>query len=172
MSLEILGMPIPDELTEVLVRAALAAIYLVLLIMFSKWQSLNMEKDYLIAFARAFIQLMLIALILDVLFELGNILLLFAVLVIMSLLAAYSSYQQFPQYPGIFRIQVGSDPHGHIAPGDSRYRSRRPDRLYAGCWKFWRTRFAGWQFLRATDIDSFSDRWIFQFAYGRCHLHR
>ncbi|MHA1169757.1 MAG: ABC transporter permease, partial [Candidatus Hodarchaeales archaeon] len=71
----------------------------------SRWQSLNMEKMLLLSFTRGFVQLVLVASILVMVFSLEDLFLIFVVLIIMSLLAAHSSSQRFPKLPNILFIQ-------------------------------------------------------------------
>ncbi|MFW9997144.1 MAG: ABC transporter permease [Candidatus Odinarchaeota archaeon] len=104
---ELFGIP-TAELVEMFLRILLATIFLVFLILVSKWQKMGMGRAYIISFTRGFIQLILVAFILEIIFDLEELTLLIIALVVMSLLAAQSSAQQFPGYPNVLIIQAMS----------------------------------------------------------------
>ncbi|MHA2294398.1 MAG: ABC transporter permease [Candidatus Hodarchaeales archaeon] len=108
MVLEIFGTLIPAEIEDMLSRILLAFIFLIFLVLISRWQALRMGRSYIIAFTRGFIQLILVAFILEIIFDLEELVLLLIALVVMSLLAAQSSAQRFPDYPNILIIQAMS----------------------------------------------------------------
>ncbi len=80
-------LPVMNELTRVL--AALTLVLLAALI--SRWQSLDLEKQMLVAVVRAFIQLTLIGYALTYIFDVDSPLMILLILSVMTLIAGYTS---------------------------------------------------------------------------------
>lgn len=80
-------LPVMNELTRVL--AALTLVFLAALI--SRWQSLDLEKQMLVAVLRAFIQLTLIGYALTYIFDMDNPLAIVAIISVMITIAGYTS---------------------------------------------------------------------------------
>jgi len=80
-------LPVMNELTRVL--ASLTLVLLAALI--SRWQSLDLEKQMLVAVVRAFIQLTLIGFALTYIFDANNPLLILLILSVMTLIAGHTS---------------------------------------------------------------------------------
>lgn len=80
-------LPVMNELTRVL--AALTLVFLAALI--SRWQSLDLEKQMLVAVLRAFIQLTLIGYALTYIFDMNNPLAIIGIMSIMITIAGYTS---------------------------------------------------------------------------------
>ena len=80
-------LPVMNELTRVL--ASLTLVLLAALI--SRWQSLDLEKQMLVAVIRAFIQLTLIGYALTYIFDVNNPLVVLLIIGVMTLIAGYTS---------------------------------------------------------------------------------
>ena len=80
-------LPVMNELTRVL--ASLTLVLLAALI--SRWQSLDLEKQMLVAVVRAFIQLTLIGYALTYIFDVDNPLVVLLIISIMTLIAGHTS---------------------------------------------------------------------------------
>ncbi len=80
-------LPVMNELTRVL--ASLTLVLLAALI--SRWQSLDLEKQMLVAVVRAFIQLTLIGYALTYIFDVDNPLVVILIISVMTLIAGYTS---------------------------------------------------------------------------------
>lgn len=80
-------LPMMSELTRVL--AALTLVFLAALI--SRWQSLDLEKQMLVAVLRAFIQLTLIGYALTYIFDMNNPLAIVGIMSVMIAIAGYTS---------------------------------------------------------------------------------
>jgi putative ABC transport system permease protein len=80
-------LPVMNELTRVL--ASLILVLLAALI--SRWQSLDLEKQMLVAVVRAFIQLTLIGFALTYIFDVDSPLMILLILSVMTLIAGYTS---------------------------------------------------------------------------------
>jgi putative ABC transport system permease protein len=90
---------------NILVRIALSAVLLIVILALSFWQNINMEKMFIWSFFRGFIQIILLGSILELVFELDKIWLLIIVLLIMCLFAAFTTSRKYP-YPKIFPIML------------------------------------------------------------------
>ncbi len=87
------------------IRIGLSAIFLLILVALSFWQRTNLETKLLWSFFRGMIQVILFGLILDALFALEKIWVLYLVLLFMCLFAAFTNYQSYP-YPKVFLINL------------------------------------------------------------------
>ena len=90
--------------TDTVVRITVSVILLVMIVFLSYWQNVNLEKKFLINFARGLIQIVIMASFLLLLFEIENIFLLFGYLVFMCLFAALTAKGKF-KVANIFKIQ-------------------------------------------------------------------
>ena len=88
-------LPVMNELTRVL--ASLTLVLLAALI--SRWQSLDLEKQMLVAVVRAFIQLTLIGYALTYIFDVDNPLVVILIISVMTLIAGYTSGQRAAGVP-------------------------------------------------------------------------
>ncbi|MFN2223656.1 MAG: iron export ABC transporter permease subunit FetB [Chloroflexota bacterium] len=102
-------LPIMNELTRVL--ASLALVLLAALI--SRWQSLDLEKQMLVAVIRAFIQLSLIGYALTYIFDVNNPLLILLIISVMTLIAGHTSGRRAAGVPharpvALLSISIGA----------------------------------------------------------------
>jgi len=102
-------LPIMNELTRVL--ASLALVLLAALV--SRWQSLDLEKQMLLAVIRAFIQLTLIGYALTYIFDVNNPLLILLIISVMTLIAGHTSGQRAAGVPharpvALLSISIGA----------------------------------------------------------------
>ena len=97
-------LPVMTELTRIL--AALILVFLAALI--SRWQSLDLEKQMLVAVVRAFIQLTLIGYALTYIFEVDNPLVVLLIISIMVTIAGYTSGKRAVGVPNAHRVALAS----------------------------------------------------------------
>ncbi|NHJ49260.1 MAG: ABC transporter permease [Asgard group archaeon] len=90
---------------DIWIRLGLSAIFLVLLLILSFWQRTNLEGKLLWSFLRGIIQVIIFGLVLGVLFALEKMWVLYLVLLVMCLFAAFTNYQSYP-YPRVFLISL------------------------------------------------------------------
>ncbi|NHK31798.1 MAG: ABC transporter permease [Asgard group archaeon] len=87
------------------IRLGLSAIFLIILVILSLWQRTNLEGKLLWSFLRGMIQVIIFGLILNALFALEKMWVLYLVLLLMCLFAAFTNYQSYP-YPRVFLISL------------------------------------------------------------------
>jgi len=97
-------LPVMTELTRVL--ASLTLVILAALI--SRWQSLDLEKQMLVAVVRAFIQLTLIGYALTYIFDVDNPLVVLLIISIMILIAGYTSGKRAEGVPHARPVALAS----------------------------------------------------------------
>ena len=97
-------LPVMTELTRIL--AALVLVFLAALI--SRWQSLDLEKQMLVAVVRSFIQLTLIGYALTYIFEVDNPLVVLLIISIMVMIAGYTSGKRAIGVPNAHRVALAS----------------------------------------------------------------
>lgn len=97
-------LPIMNELTRVL--ASLALVLLAMLI--SRWQSLDLEKQMLTAVVRAFIQLTLIGYALTYIFDIDDPLAVLFIIGVMTLIAGYTSGKRAEGMPHARLVALSS----------------------------------------------------------------
>ena len=97
-------LPVMTELTRIL--AALVLVFLAALI--SRWQSLDLEKQMLVAVVRSFIQLTLIGYALTYIFEVDNPLVVLLIISIMVMIAGYTSGKRAVGVPNAHRVALAS----------------------------------------------------------------
>lgn len=73
---------------------------IVIVIVLSVWQRLKIEKDIAVGSVRAFIQLIAIGYVLEYIFDLDKIYYTILVILVMSLVGAYTSYSRSKKLPG------------------------------------------------------------------------
>ncbi len=100
-----MSIPTETEIMEMLFRILFSILLLTLIVLLAYWQEINLEKTFIWSFARGFIQILLMASILIIIFELRDLLILFGVLILMCVFAAYTAKNRFP-YPNIFRLEL------------------------------------------------------------------
>lgn len=88
---------------EDLVRLAVASLLVVFIIILTKYWKLAIESELAIATIRAFLQLMVLALILDVIFDLKDVIWVVIILAGMMLVASYTSARRSLDIAGSFR---------------------------------------------------------------------
>lgn len=97
-------LPVMTELTRIL--AALILVFLAALI--SRWQSLDLEKQMMVAVMRSFIQLTLIGYALTYIFEVDNPLVVLLIISIMVTIAGYTSGKRAVGVPNGHRVALAS----------------------------------------------------------------
>ena len=97
-------LPIMNEMTRVL--ASLVLVLLAMLI--SRWQSLDLEKQMLMAVVRAFIQLTLIGYALTYIFDIDSPLAVLFIISVMTLIAGYTSGKRAEGMPHARLVALGS----------------------------------------------------------------
>lgn len=80
-------LPVMNELTRVLASLTLV----ILAVLISRWQSLDLEKQMVVAVVRAFVQLTLIGYALTYIFDVDNLLAVLLIISVMTLIAGYTS---------------------------------------------------------------------------------
>lgn len=92
---------------DIVSRIIVSAVLLAILIGLSYWQRIELEKIFLFSFIRGLIQIVLMAFILVIIFELRNIVVLFSVLLLMCYFAAYTAKQRYHYGTiNIFKIEM------------------------------------------------------------------
>ncbi|MFW9903740.1 MAG: ABC transporter permease [Candidatus Thorarchaeota archaeon] len=99
-----MSLPTETEILEMLVRIAFSILLLTLIVVLAYWQKLYLERVFIWSFARGFVQILLMASILIIIFELRDIIILYGVLLFMCIFAAYTAKNRFP-YPNIFKLE-------------------------------------------------------------------
>lgn len=99
---------IPGDIisAEMLKRIITSIVLLLALLGLSYWQRLRMEKLFLISFTRGLIQIILMASVLIIIFQLENLWILYAILLFMCVFAAFTAKRRFPLYPNLFRLEL------------------------------------------------------------------
>lgn len=80
----------------------------------SYWQKIKLERIFIWSFVRGFIQILLMASILIIIFELEELLILYGVLIFMCVFAAYTVKNRFP-YTNIFKLELIAITSGSIS---------------------------------------------------------
>jgi len=101
------------EILDAIPRYITALGLLAVLLLVSKWKGIGAEKKLVIGTIRGTIQIILMALILVVIFELRDMLVIFGLLTIMSIFAAHTASTNLDKIPGVFvatlpGIMIGS----------------------------------------------------------------
>jgi putative ABC transport system permease protein len=89
---------------EDLVRLAIASILILVVMILTRYRRLGIESDLLVATVRAFVQLMILALFLDLIFDLESAFWMVAILVGMMTIASYTSTKRAMEIPQAFRV--------------------------------------------------------------------
>ncbi|MFX0123962.1 MAG: ABC transporter permease [Candidatus Hodarchaeota archaeon] len=98
-------LPTETEILEMIFRILFSIFLLTLIVLLAYWQKINLERVFIWSFTRGFVQILLMAAILIVIFELRDITILFGVLLFMCVFAAYTAKNRFP-YPNIFKLEL------------------------------------------------------------------
>lgn len=91
-----------------LLRVLLAAVFILIAIVVSRWQSADLERDLLIAAVRSFIQLIVIGYLLELIFAQNNPVFTILILLVMITIAGRTSGGRVKLLPGARRIAVTS----------------------------------------------------------------
>ncbi len=94
-----------ELLHDTITRVVLSLFLLVLILILSKWQRLGMEKSFIISFTRGLIQIVLLALILVIIFNIQNAIILYLYLVFMCVFAAFTTSRTH-KYTNIFQQEL------------------------------------------------------------------
>lgn len=100
-----MSVPTETEIFEMLLRIVFSILLLTLIVLLAYWQKVNLEKAFIWSFTRGFVQILLMASILLIIFELKNLLILYGVLLFMCVFAAFTAKNRFP-YPNIFKLEL------------------------------------------------------------------
>jgi putative ABC transport system permease protein len=100
-----LSLPTETEILEMIVRIAFSILLLTLIVILAYWQKVNLERAFIWSFTRGFVQILIMASILMIIFELRDIIILYGVLLFMCVFAAYTAKNRFP-YPNIFKLEL------------------------------------------------------------------
>ncbi|TFG13815.1 iron export ABC transporter permease subunit FetB [Candidatus Thorarchaeota archaeon] len=102
-SFDIFGIPITisEQLIQGLQAYAMAMVLLVVLIFITRWQGLDVTDKLLIGTLRGTIQIVIVASVLLAIFDIKNILLIYAMLVFMCLSAAYTARNNLDEIDGV-----------------------------------------------------------------------
>ncbi|MFX0184955.1 MAG: ABC transporter permease [Candidatus Hodarchaeota archaeon] len=100
-----MSLPTETEIFEMLFRIIISVLLLTLIVLLSYWQKIKMEKIFIWSFTRGFVQILLMASALIIIFELRDMLILYGVLLFMCVFAAYTAKNRFP-YPNIFKLEL------------------------------------------------------------------
>ncbi|MFX1286677.1 MAG: ABC transporter permease [Promethearchaeota archaeon] len=100
-----MSFPTETEITTMIISITFSILLLTLLVLLSYWQKIKMEKAFIWSFGRGFIQILLMASVLILIFELKELLILYSVLLFMCVFAAYTAKNRFP-YPNIFKLEL------------------------------------------------------------------
>ncbi len=79
---------------------------LVVLLLVSKWQGIGVERKLIIGTIRGTIQIIIMALILVVIFELSNMFVIFGLLTLMGVFAAHTASTNLDNVPGVLRASL------------------------------------------------------------------
>ncbi|MFX0052951.1 MAG: ABC transporter permease [Candidatus Hodarchaeota archaeon] len=100
-----MSFPTEAEISDMLLRIIISILLLTLIVLLSYWQKIRMEKVFIWSFARGFVQILLMATALIIIFELREMLILYVVLLFMCVFAAYTAKNRFP-YPNMFKLEL------------------------------------------------------------------
>ncbi|MFX0172808.1 MAG: ABC transporter permease [Candidatus Hodarchaeota archaeon] len=100
-----MSLPTEAEISDMLFRIIISILLLTLIVVLSYWQKIKMEKVFIWSFTRGFVQILLMASALIIIFELREMLILYGVLLFMCVFAAYTAKNRFP-YPNIFKLEL------------------------------------------------------------------
>ncbi|MFX0125940.1 MAG: ABC transporter permease [Candidatus Hodarchaeota archaeon] len=100
-----MSFPTEAEISDMLFRIVISILLLSLIVLLSYWQKIKMEKAIIWSFTRGFVQILLMATALIIIFELKEMLILYGVLLFMCVFAAYTAKNRFP-YPNIFKLEL------------------------------------------------------------------
>ncbi|MBD3405258.1 MAG: iron export ABC transporter permease subunit FetB [Candidatus Lokiarchaeota archaeon] len=98
----------PEEVVNAFYSYLTAMVFLVALIIISKWQGVEIANKLVVGTIRGTIQIILMALILIEIFNLENILIIFLVLTFMSFFAAYTVQDNLDDIPNSFKVALPS----------------------------------------------------------------
>jgi putative ABC transport system permease protein len=103
----------PPELIDAFFSYLVGLILVVIIVLLSKWQGIGVEDKLLIGTIRGTIQIILMALVLEIIFELKDMVLIFGLLTIMSIFAAHTAASNLDEIPGVMKatlpgITIGS----------------------------------------------------------------
>lgn len=90
---------------DLLIRIGFSSIMLIIIVALSLWQKINMETMFLWSFFRGFVQIVLMGSVLTLIFDIAKIWLLYIVLVLMCIFAAFTISRRYP-YPRMFLIEL------------------------------------------------------------------
>lgn len=90
---------------DILIRIALSCALLIIIVLLSLWQNVGMETMFLWSFFRGFIQIVLMGSVLTLIFDIERIWLLYIVLILMCVFAAFTISRRY-KYPKLFLIEL------------------------------------------------------------------
>ena len=93
------------EFWETLIRIFLSGTFLFLILLLSFWQQLKMTKIIVLSYVRGVIQIVLLALVLLLIFNLKNLVIIYLYIFGMVLFSAYTARQRY-KYMDTFKIEI------------------------------------------------------------------
>ncbi len=87
-----------------LIRLGIASLLIVLVVALTKYRELEMVSDLTVSTIRAFVQLMILALVLTVIFDIQNIFWIVLILIIMMMIASHTSAKRAVGLPNSFMV--------------------------------------------------------------------
>lgn len=94
-----------NDLLETVIRLILSGILLLLILAVSFWQQLKMTKTILISYLRGLTQLVLLALVLVIIFNLDNLVVIYLYMFGMAIFSAFTARQRY-KYVDILKIEI------------------------------------------------------------------
>lgn len=94
------------EILDAIPRYITALGLLAVLLFVSRWKGIGVEKKLIIGTIRGTVQIILMALILVVIFELRDMLVIFGLLTVMAIFAAHTASTNLEKIPGVFKVTL------------------------------------------------------------------
>lgn len=94
-----------SDLLETVIRIILSGILLLLILAISFWQQLKMTKTIIISYLRGLTQLILLALVLVLIFNLNNLIVIYLYMFGMAVFSAFTARQRY-KYVDILKIEI------------------------------------------------------------------
>jgi putative ABC transport system permease protein len=94
-----------SDLWKTIIRIILSGMMLFIILVISLWQQLKMTKIIFFSYLRGLLQIVLLAMVLVVIFNLRNIIVIYLYLFGMAIFSAYTAKQRY-KYIGIFKIEI------------------------------------------------------------------
>ncbi len=112
LSFDLGGFTLPGELPsdkeseDTIRRILVSSIFLLILCVLSFWQRIKLERLFFLSYLKGFVQIVLMATVLIILFGLEDLWVLFCVLLFMCAFAAFTTKQRNPEIQNIFKMEM------------------------------------------------------------------